>query len=176
MSYECKKCGESFEELNDFKGHNLRCKPEEKEEPKSEKRRKRIPIGVPRRKMSWDNQDPNYEYRWVKGSHNRLKEFEDGGYEYVHGSASDAGDSDVINETGGNLGSKVSKFVGTNEDGTPRKDFLMRVKKEWYIEDQVEKRKYIDELESQIMKGVDSQGSPGVGGRYIPKSGGTQIE
>lgn len=116
------------------------------------KERKRTPLSGIRRKLSYDNQDKDYVYRWVNDNDRRLQNAQEGGYEFVEKADRDdhAGDDDVTNENAG-VGSAISKIV--NRDGT--KAYLMRIKKEWYEEDQREKQKIPDQIEAQIMRRDD---------------------
>lgn len=136
-------------------------------------RKQRVPLGGIKMKLSYPNQDPNYEYRWLNDKGNRINEAQDGGYEFVTRSEGKAGD-----EVGSDQGtdSRISKVVMTNEDGSPRRAYLMRIKKDWYKQDQVKKQEYLDNIEKQLMRGIDAKGRPGQDGRYIPSSGGTTIE
>lgn len=170
--YICKKCGENFgDDLNKFKGHNLKCKGKEEEvEEKPKRRRERIPLGVPRRKLTWDHQDENYEYRVFHnrpGKPNRVNDALAAGYEFVKDDRH-MGDEDVSNEMGASTDSRVTHIVGEGENGEPLKGYLMRIPKEWYDEDQQKKWDIIDEREKQMMRGIDKEGKPGVGGRYLP--------
>lgn len=116
------------------------------------KERKRTPLSGIRRKLSYDNQDKDYVYRWVNDNDRRLQNAQEGGYEFVEKADRDdhAGADDVANENAG-VGSAISKIV--NRDGT--KAYLMRIKKEWYEEDQREKQKIPDQIEAQIMRRDD---------------------
>ena len=161
--YLCKKCDEAFDDLNEFRGHNLRCKVEEKTEKKAE-RRKRVGVGIPRLKLSYNSQEADYVYRWVNDKDNRIENFQEGGYEFV---------GKGPEQEGTDVGTRISKVVMTNDDGSPRKAYLMRIKKEWYDEDQAEKHKQLDIVEKQLQGGTDSQGQPGKDGRFIPTEGTT---
>lgn len=135
-------------------------------------RRERVPLGVVRRKLSFRNQDPNFQYRWMKDKDNRINEALDGGYEFVERDSGTAGDDSTSDQ---GQDTRISKVTGSTERGDSQRSYLMRIRKDWYEQDQAEKQKYLDEIEQQITRGVDGQGRPGVDGRYIPTSG-TNIE
>lgn len=135
--------------------------------PKTE-RKERIPLGTPRRKLSFDNQDPNYVYRWVNDAPGRLQSAEAGGYEYVTiaEAQSGVGDSDMRNEDTG-MGEKINAVVDRR---TGQRAYLMKIKRQWYEEDQAEKSKSLDEFDDQLRR-VQDQYSSGVERRYIPEGG-----
>lgn len=133
---------------------------EDQESPRS----KRVPLGVPRMKMNAP-QRPGYVRRWVNDDVGRLDAAQQGGYEFVTGeSTSEGGATD-------GMGTKISRVVGSRDNGQPITAYLMEIKQEWYDEDQQAKNRKIDENEAAIKVGSDSQGKPGVDGRYIPESG-----
>ena len=169
--YKCKKCGEEFVELNEFKGHNLKCK----EKPK---KRERVPLGVPRRKLAFSGMDEeNYSYRVVHNrpnKPNRVNEALAAGYEFVE-SDNLLGEGNITDEIAASTDSRITAVVGADEKGNPMTGYLMKIRKEWYEEDQAKKQKLVDKREEAIFEGVDSQGRPGQDGRYIPTDGGQPI-
>ena len=129
-------------------------------------RKERIPLGVARARLAVADRDPNYEYRWMKGSADRLAAAENGGYEYVEspvkvGEGAKDGNTD--------MGSRVSQVVGHNTDGSPRRDYLMRIPKEFYREDQAAKQAEIDKVDAAIKRGDAHK--HGDDNRYVPKEG-----
>ncbi len=126
-----------------------------KKEPKvKERRQSRVPLGTPRRKLAWDDQDPNYHYRWINDSERRLLDAQDGGYEFVVKESDDdhAGDQDLSNEESG-VGTMINKTVNSNG----RRAYLMRIKKEWFEEDRAEKEAKVDEIERQLKTGTNAE-------------------
>ncbi len=89
--------------------------------------------------------DPNYEYRFVNDTGSRIHNFQQAGYELVTGDDLTVGDSRIRDV--GDLG--TGKRVISN-DGTT--SYLMRIKKEWYQEDQEAKAKLLDEQEAAMRK------------------------
>ena len=94
--------------------------------------------------------DPNYVYRFVNDTGSRVANFQSAGYEFVEDKDLVVGDSRVFDPS--DLGS--AKRV-TSNDGTT--SYLMRIKKEYYEEDQAAKAALINETE-QAMKRDASQG------------------
>ena len=133
-------------------------RPERDTTPKrAQNRPKRIPVHK-RDRISFGNLDPNYHYRVVNDSDDRLQNFVEGGYEFV-----ESGEriGDPIAGEGGAIDSRVSKPVGGGTRG-----YLMRIRKDWYEEDQAEKAAKIKESE-QAIKPSTNQYVPDGGNRAV---------
>lgn len=91
------------------------------------------------------DKDPSYVYRFVNDTGSRIQNFKAAGYEFVTGDDLIVGDNRVSDAT--DLGS--AKRVISN-DGTT--SYLMRIKKEWYEEDQASKAAAIKEQEAAMTK------------------------
>jgi hypothetical protein len=94
--------------------------------------------------------EPGFQYRFVNDIGSRIENFKAAGYEFVEDDTLAVGDSRVSDPS-----AVGSAKVVTSNDGT--KSYLMRIKDEWYKEDQQVKQKRIDELEKAI-KSPSSQG------------------
>jgi hypothetical protein len=97
--------------------------------------------------------DKNFEYRFVNDIGSRISNFKAAGYEFVEDTDLVVGDSRVFDPS--DVGS--AKIV-TSNDGT--KSYLMRIKKEYYDEDQAAKAARLDELD-KAMQNPASQGLTG---------------
>ena len=84
--------------------------------------------------------DPNYVYRFVNDTGSRIANIQAAGYEIVKDDELTVGDSRVFDPSDLGSGKKV-----TSNDGTV--SYLMRIKKEYYEEDQAAKQNYINETE-----------------------------
>jgi hypothetical protein len=89
--------------------------------------------------------DPNYEYRIVNDVEDRITQFLDAGYVIDENESVDVGDKRVSTGSGVSPGSKKMFSVG---NGT--KAFVMKIKREWYEEDQAAKQQKVDLQESSI--------------------------
>lgn len=96
------------------------------------------------------DKDENYHYRFVNDTGSRIHNFKQAGYEFVADTDIAVGDSRVIDAS--EFGS--TKRVISN-DGTT--SYLMRIKKEFYNEDQAAKAEFISEQEA-AMKTEATQG------------------
>lgn len=105
----------------------------------------RQPVGV-RNKLSVQNKDPNYMYRWVvdyDSTGDRIAEFKNAGYELVPSGKTSVGDNRV--DTDSTMGSTESKAVGNGQKG-----YLMRQKKEYYDDDQAAKQVRVNKIEDAL--------------------------
>ncbi len=122
----------------------------EANEPKNRPSRenKRIPVSGRRDIMTVNGKDDGFEYRWVNDSDDRISRFQRGGWEF-------APDEVVVGQrtadTSTDSSSITSKSVGK---GTTA--YLMRIKKEWYEEDQTAKAKQINEYEEDLKRTLNS--------------------
>lgn len=129
-------------------------------------RETRVPLGAPRLKLKVDEK-PGVVRRWINDKDSRLLYAEEGGYRYVE-RLTNVGTPDVI-PGNTDLGSRTSKVVGTNEDGTPLRAYLMEIDHDDYVKDQEAKEEAILATEDTIRNGnLDGKASDG---RYIPSEG-----
>lgn len=99
----------------------------------------RTPVGT-RNVLTVAGKDANYEYRIINDSGDRVQEFLDAGYELVEKDSVRVGDKRVGSAT--SEGSKAHLSVGQGQ-----KAFVVRIKKEWYEEDQAAKQIRVNQLE-----------------------------
>ena len=102
-------------------------------------RTQRVPVGT-RNILTVARKDPNYVYRIINDSGDRVQEFLDAGYELVESDSVRVGDKRVNSAT--SEGSKAHLSVGQGQ-----KAFVVRIKKEWYEEDQARKQEHVNQLE-----------------------------
>ncbi len=103
--------------------------------------RKRIPMSVPVQRLETAD-IPGYHLHWFLSSPERLQRALDGGYEFVDeketqiNNVSLGGDSAASGNT--DMGSRVSIVSGqeVGKDGQPVRLILMKIKQEWWDEDQ----------------------------------------
>ncbi len=103
---------------------------------------KRTPING-RNVLTVSGKEPGYVYRIVNDAGDRIAQFQEAGYELVDASTVKVGDRrlDVAKPDG----SKAQVAVGGGQ-----KAFVMRIREEWYKEDQVAKQEHVQELEKSI--------------------------
>ena len=103
-------------------------------------RPQRVPVGT-RNVLTVADKDPNYEYRIINDSGDRVQEFLDAGYELVDADSVRVGDKRVNT-------AKAEGSIAQLSVGQGQKAFVVRIKKEWYEEDQRAKMKKVDDLEA----------------------------
>lgn len=143
---------------------------------KSDAERKRIPMSVPVQRLEAPEID-GYHLHWFLGTQERLQRALDAGYEFVDeremkiNNVSLGGDSTASGNT--DMGSRVSVVSGqeVGKDGQPTRLILMKIKLEWYEEDQ----KLVDQRNARVADSLlsGSIGSEGQGDsshRYVDKS------
>lgn len=101
---------------------------------------KRAPVGR-RNVLKVSGQDPDFVYRIVNDEGGRVDEFLAAGYEFVEKDTVKIGDARVGNPSA--EGTHAQAHVGGG-----KKAFLMRIKKEWYEEDQAAKQAHVDATEA----------------------------
>lgn len=105
--------------------------------PEQSSRPRRTPINGSRNVLTATGKEPGFQYRFVNDEGDRVQQFIEQGYEIVTDPNIQVGDRRVANPT--KEGSPVQTSVG---GGT--KAFLMRIKDEFYQEDQQAKQAHVD--------------------------------
>lgn len=98
---------------------------------KAEVRPARIPVGN-RPKLAVVGKNPNYVYRWVNDNPGRIALFKQGGWELCTNDEVDVGNFTAEQSSG--EGSLACQVV---DGGTGLKAYVMKIKKEWFDEDQL---------------------------------------
>mgnify|MGYP001818341520 FL=1 len=115
-------------------------------------RKKRIPVsGEGRNIFTIENRDPAFVYRWVNDKDGRIQRFIDGWWEFV---AHEDYTGDRSAEAAKDPDSMVTKKVGGNTIA-----YLMRIKKEYYDEDQRAKAKRVDAVEEAMFRDLNKEDS-----------------
>lgn len=118
---------------------------------KSAAERKRIPMSVPVQRLEAPD-IPGFHLHWFLGTAERLQRALDGGYEFVDpreakiNNVSLGGDSAISGNT--DMGSRVSVGSGqeVGKDGQPVRLVLMKIKQEWWDDDQ----KLVEQRNEQV--------------------------
>jgi hypothetical protein len=101
---------------------------------------RRTPVGV-RNVLTVGGKDPAYEYRIVNDTGDRVEQFKSAGYEVVSAKDVTVGDRRINQASAEGSAATVSVGGGT-------KGVVMRIKKEWFEEDQLRKQENVDLTES----------------------------
>ena len=124
------------------------------EAPRTSRTPKRVKF-ADRNRISFAGMDPNYVYRVVNDKDGRIQKMQGIGYEFVE---DDENIGDYRVAEGSKMGSAVSKPVGNGVTG-----YLMKIRKEFYDEDQKAKAAKVDEIEKALKPSpVKGEYGPGV--------------
>lgn len=146
------------------------ARPSRADEVKSERRRQRganqimgLKLGVSESIL--DRQ--KFEYRWINDNGGRIEQM------------TTADDWDLVPDPkmqgkpdADGLGSIISKVVGKGESGQPMRAYLARKPRQFYEEDQRDKRDSIKRTMDSIKRGEPQTEAPALGkAGYVPSSG-----
>jgi hypothetical protein len=123
------------------------------------KERRRIPMSVPVQKLEVP-EIPGYHLHWFVNDPARIKRALDGWYEFVEEKEIETTPSGLGSSTaaGGNtdLGSRVSIVAGKQlgKDGQPERLVLMKIKDEYYQEDQQLAEQGVERIAASLRGGM----------------------
>lgn len=104
-----------------------------------ERRVRRTPVGR-RNVLTLSGKEPGFEYRFVNDTGDRVQQFLDAGYEFVETKDVQVGDTRIGRPTGEGTSAQASVGGGM-------KAYAMRIREDWYAEDQAAKQAHIKALE-----------------------------
>lgn len=102
----------------------------------------RVPV-TERNILSVKGKEPGFHYRIVNDTGDRITQLQDAGYEFVDASTVQVGDKRINSTSPEGTHAQVSVGAGT-------KAYVMRIKQEWYDEDQASKQVRVNQLEDTI--------------------------
>lgn len=120
-------------------------------------RKKRGSFGATRTKLGIDQALDGYKMYWMNDEVGRIDEALEFGWEHVTA-------AEVYSSGSGD---NVSRLVGKKESGEPLYAYLMKIRQDWYEEDQAEQQKTNDAYDAAIRRGTNER----VDGGYIPSAG-----
>lgn len=148
------------------------------EKPASD--RQRIPMSVPTRKLEVP-EIPGYYTKWIRGTAGRLAQADRAGFTFVHpdevklNNVSLGGDAKKDGNT--DMGGRVSVVEGSavGDDGQAIRLYLMKQKREHYLEDQELLQQRNDSIAHALTAGSIGKGQGGetaedAGNRYVDRS------
>jgi len=136
--------------------------------------RTRVPMSLPMLKLEVP-EIPRYHLHWMRGDAQRIAQAQRAGYEFVDNDEIDVNNSGLADDASasGNqdMGTRVSLVSGgaSTHDGQPGRLYLMKIKEEFWQEDQKVIEDRNEEL-AQVMRGGDVPGVQGDGLSYVPKA------
>ena len=121
-------------------------------------------------KLTVNKQIPGYHLHIFNDEPGRIQTAIDGGWEFVTPDEV-GGVKDSVTSGNTDLGDKVRFLVGTSEKGDGLYAYLMKIKEEWWQEDQAEIQKRNDRVDDAIRGGVNVASGTSAEGFYTPKGG-----
>jgi len=135
--------------------------------------RTRIPMSVPRAKLSSPDL-PGFHTHWMNDYPGRLEQAIQAGYEFVSRDEAVLISPDLAGDpvgSGTDLGSRVSLVVGEDKAGNPLRAYLMKIRLEWFQQDQADSQARVNEIDRTIRQGrqkVDGENNPeDIAARYV---------
>lgn len=110
----------------------------------------RVPLGGMHQKLTvrdYGGQLVGFVARWRSDRDSNIETALQAGYVPVYKEGVEIGDGHDYNP---DRSTWVTKHGGTHEHGQPRKMYLMKIKKEWYEQDQAAKQRQIDKIDEAI--------------------------
>jgi hypothetical protein len=124
----------------------------------SKTHRERVPFSASRKRLQVDEKFEGYVTRWFNDQDDRIQRALGAGYEFVdRDDVKKVGDKDISN---GNtdMNSKVSRVVGRTAENQPIRAYLMKIRNEWFREDQMKKEE-TNKLVDQAVRAGKAGGS-----------------
>lgn len=113
---------------------------------------------------------PGYHMHIINDVPGRIEEALSGGYEFVSPNEI-GGVAENVTSRNTDLGDKVRFLVGTAASGDPLYAYLMKVRQDWYDEDQEELQRANDRVDHAIRNGQNTKDGTSADGFYIPAEG-----
>ena len=112
---------------------------------------------------------PGYHLHIFNDMPGRIQQATENGYEFVHPNEV-GGTTETVTSRNTDIGDKVRFLVGAGEKGEPMYAYLMKIKQEWWEEDQAELQAKNDKTDAAIRQGktpgADSTGFYNAGIKY----------
>ena len=118
-------------------------------------------------KLSVREQIPGYHLHVFTDTGGRIKDAMDSGYEFVV-PAEVGGVSENVVSRNGDLGERIRYLVNPRAEGTEQYGYLMKIRQEWYEEDQAELQAKNNRIDAAIRKGKVTGENTGF---YVPQGG-----
>ena len=119
--------------------------------PQRPERRRNVFNGT-QGKLQVGHQIPGYHLHIFNDSPGRIQQAQDAGYEFVSPEEVGGVTTNVVSRNT-DIGDKVRFLVGTGESGEPLYAYVMKIRQEWYEEDQAEFQKRNERTDAAIRGG-----------------------
>ena len=118
-------------------------------------------------KISVQTQIEGYHLHVLTDDGGRIKNAMDSGYEFVRPDEVGGVSENVVSRNG-DLGERIRYLVNPRAEGTEQYGYLMKIRQEWYEEDQAELQAKNNRIDAAIRKGKITGDDPSF---YTPRDG-----
>jgi len=118
-------------------------------------------------KLSVRTQIEGYHLHVFTDTGGRIQEAMDSGYEFVRPDEVGGVSENVVSRNG-DLGERIRYLVNPRAEGTEQYGYLMKIRQEWYEEDQAELQAKNNRIDASIRKGKITGDNPSF---YTPRDG-----
>jgi hypothetical protein len=119
-------------------------------------------------KLNVRNQIPGYHLHVFTDTGSRIQEALDGGWEFVKPDEVGGVSENVVSRNG-DLGERIRYLVNPRSgEGSDKYGYLMKIRQEWYEEDQAELQKKNQRIDAAIRGGKITGDNPSF---YVPRGG-----
>ena len=118
-------------------------------------------------KLSVRQQIPGYHLHVLTDAGSRIQEAMDSGYEFVRPEEVGGVSENVVSRNG-DLGERIRYLVNPRAQGTEQYGYLMKIRQEWYEEDQAEFQAKNNRIDAAIRNGKVTGDNQGF---YVPRDG-----
>jgi len=130
-------------------------------------RKRRSAFNGTEAKLSVMETIPGYHLHIFTDAGSRVKQAQDSGYEFVTPTEVGGVSENVVSRNG-DLGDRIRYLVNPHAEGTEQYGYLMKIRQEWYEEDQAEIQAKNNRIDAAIRKGkVTGENS----NFYVPTGG-----
>ena len=114
---------------------------------------RRIPMSAPQAKLATPS-IPGFHLHWLNDVPGRINQAIAGGYEFVAPEETFVNDrnpgSPSVVSGSSDLGSRVSVVVGSDDKGNEIRAYLMKIRNEWYEQDQQASQGRVDQIDNAM--------------------------
>ena len=118
-------------------------------------------------KLSVRQQIPGYHLHVLTDAGSRIQEAMDSGYEFVRPEEVGGVSENVVSRNG-DLGERIRYLVNPRAQGTEQYGYLMKIRQEWYEQDQAELQAKNNRIDESIRSGKVTGNNPAF---YTPRDG-----
>ncbi|CAB4132937.1 hypothetical protein UFOVP251_44 [uncultured Caudovirales phage] len=119
-------------------------------------------------KLSVRQEIPGYHLHIFTDTGSRIQEASDSGYEFVTPTEVGGVSENVVSRNGDLGGERIRYLVNPRAEGTEQYGYLMKIRQEWYEEDQAELQAKNNRIDAAIRKGKVTGENTGF---YVPQGG-----